>query len=93
MKSKTKTTRGLPGPGQSLGAIQLSAKSDIKKVNTHLSSLGPNTPPEGSNVGVLLLTVLNSTAEDSGPFWCVADNGIGNIEVKNATYLLVRRKY
>ena len=46
----------------------------------------------GINVGVLLLTVLNSTAEDSGPFWCVADNGIGNVEVKNATYLLVRRK-
>ena len=93
MKTKTKTTRGLPGPGQSLGSIQLSSKSDTKKVNTQLSNLGPNTSPEGSNVGVLLLTVLNSTADDSGPFWCVADNGIGNIEVKNATYLLVRRKF
>ena len=93
MKSKTKTTRGLPGPGQSLGSIQLSSKADTTKVNTQLSNLGPNTSPEGSNVGVLLLTVLNSTADDSGQFWCVADNGIGNIEVKNATYLLVRRKY
>ena len=41
--------------------------------------------------GVVLLTVLNATAEDSGLFWCVADNGIGK-EVRNATYLLVRRK-
>ena len=43
--------------------------------------------------GVVLLTVLNATAEDSGLFWCVADNGIGGREVRNATYLLVRRKF
>ena len=90
MKSKTKTTRGLPGPGQSVGSIQLSGKSGVKTVNTQL---GANTNLDGSNVGVLLLTVLNSTADDSGPFWCIADNGIGGVEVKNATYLLVRRKY
>jgi hypothetical protein len=43
--------------------------------------------------GVVLLTVLNATAEDSGLFWCVANNGIGGKEVRNATYLLVRRKF
>lgn len=42
--------------------------------------------------GVVLLTVLNATAEDSGLFWCVANNGIGGKEVRNATYLLVRRE-
>jgi hypothetical protein len=42
--------------------------------------------------GVVLLTVLNATAEDSGLFWCVADNGIGGRQVRNATFLLVRRK-
>ena len=91
MKSKTKTTRGLPGPGQTIE--QLSENNGVKSVNTQLSKFGTSkTSPDGTNVGVLLLTVLNSTAEDSGPFWCVADNGIGNVEVKNATYLLVRRK-
>lgn len=44
------------------------------------------------NMGVLLLTVLNATAEDSGMFWCVADNGIGEKIVKKSTFLLVRRK-
>lgn len=40
----------------------------------------------------LMLTVLNSTARDSGVFVCVADNGIGNREERNETFLLVRRK-
>ena len=90
MESKTKTTRGLPGPGQTIRSTQISGKSATKTVNTQL---GTDTNPDGSNVGVLLLTVLNATADDSGPFWCVAKNGIGNVEVRNATYLLVRRKY
>ena len=45
------------------------------------------------NVGVVLLTVLNATADDSGEFWCVANNGIGGQSARNASYLLVRRKY
>ena len=49
------------------------------------------TPQE--NVGVVLLTVLNATAEDSGEFWCVANNGIGGQSARNVSYLLVRRKY
>ena len=92
MKSKTKTTRGLPGPGKSLES-RISGKSATKTVNTQLPGLATDSNGEGSNVGALLLTVLNATADDSGPFWCVADNGIGNVEVRNATYLLVRRKF
>ena len=46
-----------------------------------------------SNVGVVLLTVLNVTAGDSGSFECVAENGVGGPRVvRNQTYLLVRRK-
>ena len=45
------------------------------------------------NVGVVLLTVLNATAEDSGEFWCVANNGIGGSSARNASFLLVRREY
>ena len=46
-----------------------------------------------SNVGVVLLTVLNVTAADSGSFECVAENGVGgSVVVRNQTYLLVRRK-
>lgn len=45
-----------------------------------------------SNVGVVMLTVLNATASDSGAFACVADNGVGQA-VKNYTYLLVRREF
>ena len=46
-----------------------------------------------SNVGVVLLTVLNVTAADSGSFDCVAENGVGgSVAVRNQTYLLVRRK-
>ena len=45
------------------------------------------------NVGVVLLTVLNATAEDSGEFWCVANNGIGGKSARNASFLLVRREY
>ena len=71
----------------------LADTSGIKSVNTQLPTFDSNVISDGSNIGTLLLTVLNSTASDSGPFWCVADNGIGNIEIKNATYLLVRRKF
>ncbi len=45
-----------------------------------------------SSVGVVLLTVLNSTASDSGYFACVADNGVGGVVATNTTILLVRRK-
>ena len=93
MKSKTKTTRGLPGSGQSVMSNAMAETSGIKSVNTQLPAFDSNVNSDGSNIGTLLLTVLNATASDSGPFWCVADNGIGNIEVKNATYLLVRRKF
>ena len=93
MKLKTKTTRGLPGSGQSVMSNALADTSGIKSVNTQLPTFDSNINSDGSNIGTLLLTVLNATASDSGPFWCVADNGIGNIEIKNATYLLVRRKF
>lgn len=45
------------------------------------------------NVGVVLLTVLNATAEDSGEFACVASNGIGGKASRNVSFLLVRRKF
>ena len=93
MKLKTKATRGLPGSGQSVMSNVLADTSGIKSVNTQLPTFDSNINSDGSNIGTLLLTVLNATASDSGPFWCVADNGIGNIEIKNATYLLVRRKF
>jgi hypothetical protein len=56
------------------------------------AELGSGQVQQQQHKGVVLLTVLNATAEDSGLFWCVADNGIGGREVRNATYLLVRRK-
>ena len=37
------------------------------------------------------LTVLNVTEEDAGEFTCTVNNGIGE-EVKNTTFLLVKRK-
>ena len=37
------------------------------------------------------LTVMNVTEEDAGEFTCTVKNGIGK-EVKNTTYLLVKRK-
>ena len=60
------------------------------------STGGADSGDEGggsSNVGVVLLTVLNVTAADSGSFECVAENGVGgSVVVRNQTYLLVRRK-
>lgn len=53
----------------------------------------PSEGQEKLQMGVVLLTVLNATSDDSGLFWCVADNGIGGKPVRNATLLLVRRKY
>ena len=99
MKTKTKTTRGLPGPSKKFNTVKNARETETKSVNTHFSTssteLDTTTAHQtaSSNVGVLLLTVLNATADDSGPFWCVADNGIGSVEIRNATYLLVRRKY
>ena len=93
MKLKTKTQLGQLGLEQTLGTTELPGQSGAKTVNTHLPNLETEVQQTASNVGVLLLTVLNATAEDSGPFWCVADNGLGNVEVRNATYLLVRRKF
>jgi hypothetical protein len=68
------------------------------KTKTTNGSPGPAGTSSGmssnGNVGVVLLTVLNATAEDSGPFECVSENGIGGkgTQVRNQTYLLVRRK-
>lgn len=59
------------------------------------STGGPDSEKDGGNrnVGVVLLTVLNVTAADSGSFDCVAENGVGgSVVVRNQTYLLVRRK-
>ena len=58
------------------------------KTKTAMGSIDPSKPHRRS----IMLTILNATAEDSGRFWCVADNGVGGQEVKNSTYLLVRRK-
>ena len=67
------------------------------KTTTGLPSTttGSDSEEDGgdSNVGVVLLTVLNVTAADSGSFDCVAENGVGgSVAVRNQTYLLVRRK-
>ena len=43
------------------------------------------------NLGVVMLTVLNATAEDCGKFLCLADNGLGQV-AERETFLLVRRE-
>lgn len=48
-----------------------------------------NKTVEGNSV---YFTVKNVTADDAGEFVCLANNGIGS-EVKNSSFLLVRRKY
>ena len=81
MLSKTITTPGAPKDADAFfvdGQTSTEDKHYKKEFNQHK--------------GVVLLTVLNATAEDSGLFWCVANNGIGGKEIKNATFLLVRRK-
>ena len=40
----------------------------------------------------MYLTVINSTETDAGEFECVVNNGIG-AEVKNKSFLLVKRKF
>ena len=66
------------------------------KATTGLPSTSTGSDSEedegNSNVGVVLLTVLNVTSTDSGSFACVAENGVGDSVVMNQTYLLVRRK-
>ena len=77
MASRTKTSMGSP-------------------TSTMLSSVTSNSVNSlfggQENVGVVMLTVLNATAEDSGEFWCVASNGLGGQTARNASFLLVRRK-
>lgn len=77
MAGRTKTTSGAP-------TLMASPLSLSKSVNSVFAT--------SQNVGVVLLTVLNATAEDSGEFWCVASNGIGGSASRNASFLLVRRK-
>ena len=59
------------------------------RTKTTLGAVDPSRP----HLRSLMLTVVNATAEDSGKFWCVADNGIGHVQVRNATFLLVRREF
>jgi len=58
------------------------------KTKTTPGSFDPAKPNKRS----VMLTVLNATAADSGKFWCVANNGVGDTVIKNATFLLVRHK-
>lgn len=81
MASRTKTTTGSP-----TGSTMLSSLMSANSVNSLFGGSGQN------NIGVVLLTVLNATAEDSGEFWCVASNGLGSRSSRNASFLLVRRK-
>ncbi len=83
MNGRTKTTMG--SPTNSMMAVT-SANIKGNSVNTAYNN------DNGNNVGVVLLTVLNATAEDSGEFWCVASNGVGDRTARNASFLLVRRK-
>ena len=87
MNSRTKTTMGAPTNTlfNSVSTSKSSTVSSLKSVNSGKTD-------DFSNVGVVLLTVLNATAEDSGQFWCVASNGIGGTASRNASFLLVRRK-
>ena len=62
-------------------------------LNSQESSQSGSDGKDKLNMGVVLLTVLNATSDDSGLFWCVADNGVGGKTVRNATLLLVRRKF
>lgn len=80
MAARTKTTMG--SPTSTLVSLEPSTR-----VNSQLDPEGPQ-----KNIGVVLLTVLNATAADSGQFWCVASNGVGGRSARNASYLLVRRK-
>ncbi|XP_059086903.1 synaptogenesis protein syg-2-like [Tigriopus californicus] len=106
------THRVLVGPGEpahlecAVDAMPLGSKTiRWERDNYDLASRtkttmgSPATTLDGnanSNIGVVLLTVLNATAEDSGMFWCVADNGIDNDEgtprVRNGSLLMVRHK-
>ena len=79
MASKTKTTMGSP-------TSTMLSTFNSNSVNSLFEDDG-----QQKNVGVVLLTVLNATADDSGEFWCVASNGLGSTS-RNASFLLVRRK-
>ena len=77
MTQRTKTTMGAP--------------TTTLLSNPHGNSVNSVFTPS-QNIGVVLLTVLNATAQDSGEFWCVASNGIGGMAARNASFLLVRRE-
>ena len=83
MAGRTKTSMGSP---TSMASSMLSSSSMVTS-NSVNSLFGSQ-----ENVGVVMLTVLNATAEDSGEFWCVASNGLGGQIARNASFLLVRRK-
>ena len=85
MGSRTITTPGAPKDHANF--------FETDQISSEEGKESPKTASVQQHRGVVLLTVLNATAEDSGLFWCVADNGIGGREVRNATYLLVRRKF
>ena len=85
----TSTTIRWERPGYDMAGKTKTAKGSPAATKSIYSGDGG----DDDNVGVVLLTVLNATAADSGMFYCVADNGIdGSRIVRNATYLLVRRK-
>ena len=79
MASKTKTTMGSP-------TSTMLSTLNSNSVNSLFEDGG-----QQKNIGVVLLTVLNATADDSGEFWCMASNGLGSTS-RNASFLLVRRK-
>ncbi len=61
-----------------------------KREGFDLAARSTSTYSEGSRS--LYLVVRNVTADDSGEFECVANNGIGE-EVRNKSFLLVRSEY
>jgi len=93
MLSRTVTAPGAPKEQTHYFEHVDHVSTDDGKTSSELVNAGSGHVQQQQHKGVVLLTVLNATAEDSGLFWCVADNGIGGREVRNATYLLVRRKF
>lgn len=87
MTGRTKTTMGSPTTSS------FSEGDNTQMLSAPLAANSVNSfHARQKNIGVVLLTVLNSTAEDSGQFWCVASNRVGGTVARNATYLLVRHK-
>ena len=79
----------VPGEGKLVGD-QMSARTQTAK-GSPAAFLALSSG--SSHVSVLMLTVVNATAEDTGAFACVADNGVGSQADRNTTYLLVRREW